>query len=93
MLKFFSGRNSRGQSGAFISHPVIFCCCIYSSIWSNFSAGNTNLSILCFPQLYLLLTEHHHTRCFFYKNKFIRTQAFGHPEIKNMIRTQGFPQQ
>ena len=27
------------------------------------------------------------------RTKFIRTQAFGHPEIKNMIRTQGFPQQ
>ena len=30
---------------------------------------------------------------FFIRTKFIRTQAFGHPEIKNMIRTQGFPQQ
>ena len=30
---------------------------------------------------------------FFIRTKFIRTQAFGHPEIKNMIRTQGFTQQ
>ena len=28
-----------------------------------------------------------------YTGFFIRTQAFGHPEIKNMVRTQGFPQQ
>ena len=33
------------------------------------------------------------TRFFFIGTKFIRTQAFGHPEIKNMIRTQDFPQQ
>ena len=30
---------------------------------------------------------------FIIRTKFIRTQAFGHPEIKNMIITQGFPQQ
>ena len=30
---------------------------------------------------------------FFIRTKFIRTQAFGHPEINNTIRTQGFPQQ
>ena len=34
-----------------------------------------------------------YTLLFFIRTKFIRTQAFGHPEIKNMIRTQGFPQQ
>ena len=33
------------------------------------------------------------TRCLFIRTKFIRTQAFGNPEIKNMIRTEGFPQQ
>ena len=31
---------------------------------------------------------------FFIRTKFIRTQAFGHPEIKNMVRkNKGFPQQ
>ena len=45
---------------------------------------DVNITVLYY---YLLSTR------FFIRTKFIRTQAFRHPEIKNMIRTQGFPQQ
>ena len=40
-----------------------------------------------------IITIFHDTCFFFIRTKFKRTQAFGHPEIKNMVRTQGFPQQ
>ena len=39
------------------------------------------------PLSLVLSVCHPSTRCFFIRTKFIRTQAFGHPEIKNMIRT------
>ena len=49
---------------------------------------------LIIPYSFLrLFSSEYVTRFFFIRTKFIRTQAFGHPEIKNMIITQGFPQQ
>ena len=73
----------------------------YQKLNALIESKKDNNSFLSVEKYELLIqqinTLKHDTRFFFIRTKFIRTQALGHPlghpEIKNMIRTQGFPRQ